>query len=852
MSEHGLPGGNAAKPRLLFVEDEATLREHLAERLSDEYVVDTAGNGNEALLAVMRAKPALVVSDIVMPDMDGVELLKTLRQTPKTRDIPVLLISGRAADEHRIEGFDQGADGFLPKPYTERELRALIGSMLRSAQLRAEAAGRDAREEAEKRALIERSTLLESITDAFYALDRQWRFTYVNQRALDFYGKERAELLGRSFWEVFPMAKGSALEEQYERALRQECSVSFETLSPLRGRWVEVRAYPTPQGLAVNFRDISERKQIESELKEALAELHGREAQLAEHQLQLASEVESMRRLHELVNRLLRCDDLQTALEEVLDAAITLLEADMGNIQLTDPGTRELHIATHRGFQQDFLEHFRSIGGDPSAVCARAAQHGRRAIVEDVQTDPDFAPHRAIAASAGFRAVLSTPVTSRHGELLGVLSAHFRNPYRPAERALRMLDLYARQAADFLERMKVENALKEADRRKSEFLAILAHELRNPLAPIRNGLQILRLQASVDDLSQRTVNMMDRQVSHLVHLVDDLLDVSRINRGHVALKREKIVLTDVLASAVEASRPLIEAHAHKLVIDAQPIVPIVIDGDPYRLAQIFSNLLSNSAKYTDRGGTVTLKLDCLGAEAVVSVRDTGIGIPPDALEEVFEMFSQLRPDDARSEGGLGIGLSLVRTLTQLHGGSVSASSGGPGTGSVFTVRLPIVQEGITASVTPAPVSHNESAESTRHCILVVDDNHDATVSLALLLKMSGHEVHTAADGEEAIERAQRVQPNIIFMDLGMPRMDGLEAARRIRALPHQGPAIHIIALTGCAQESDFERAHSAGMDFHLVKPIGSEALQNVLDQVNAKDRSVDVRQSGRPGQSPGE
>jgi DNA-binding response OmpR family regulator len=222
MSEHGLPGVNAAKPRLLFVEDEATLREHLAERLSDEYVVDTAGNGNEALLAVMRAKPALVVSDIVMPDMDGVELLKTLRQTPNTRGIPVLLISGRAADEHRIEGFDQGADGFLPKPYTERELRALIGSMLRSAQLRAEAAGRDAREEAEKRALIERSTLLESITDAFYALDRQWRFTYVNQRALDFYGKERAELLGRSFWEVFPLAKGSALEEQYERALRQQ------------------------------------------------------------------------------------------------------------------------------------------------------------------------------------------------------------------------------------------------------------------------------------------------------------------------------------------------------------------------------------------------------------------------------------------------------------------------------------------------------------------------------------------------------------------------------------------------------------------------------------------------------
>src|SRR3984893_1929161 len=694
MSEHAMPGPNAPKARLLFVEDEATLREHLAARLSDEYVVDTAGNGNEALLSVMRAKPALVVSDIVMPDVDGLEVLKTLRHTSGTRGIPVLLISGRAADEYRIEGFEQGADGFLAKPYTERELRALIGSMLRASQLRADAAGREAYERAEQRAVVERAKLLESITDAFYALDRQWRFTYVNQRALDYYGKERAELLGKSIWDVFPVAKGSAFEEQYQLALREQCSVSFEILSPLTGRWLEVHAYPTPQGLAVNFRDISERKQIEGELKRALADLR-------QNQLQLAAEVDSMRRLHELVNRLLACNDLQTALEEVLDAAIALLEADMGNVQLLDPQSRELQIVAHRGFREDFLEHFRSAGADPSAVCARAAHLGEPAIVEDVQTDPGFAPHRAIAASAGFRAVQSTPVTSRSGELLGVLSTHFRNPHRPSERALRMVELYARQAAEFLERMRVEASLKEADRRKSEFLAILAHELRNPLAPVRNGLQILRLRASADELSQRTVNMKDRQVSHLVRLVDDLLDVSRITRGSVQLKREKILLTDVLASAVEASRPLIDAHAHEMVIDVRPTVPVVIDGDPHRLAQVFSNLLSNSAKYTDRAGTITLPLDCQGAAAVVSVHDTGIGIPPHALEEVFELFAQVQPDDARSEGGLGIGLSLVRTLTQLHGGSVNASSRGPGTGSVFTVRLPVVQEALAASVTPA-------------------------------------------------------------------------------------------------------------------------------------------------------
>jgi PAS domain S-box-containing protein len=691
VSESHITAPAASKPHVLFVEDEATVREHLAQRLSDDYRVDTAGNGTEALLAVMRAKPALVVTDIVMPDMDGVELLKTLRRTPGTQGIPVLLISGRAADEHRIEGFEQGADGFLSKPYTERELRALIGSMLRSAQMRANTAAREAREQAEQQAIIERATLLESITDGFYALDARWCFTYVNQRALDYFGKQREELLGRCFWDVFPMARNSALEEQYERALHEQRSVSFETLSPLTGRWVELRAYPTPRGLAVNFRDIAERKRMEADLKRALAELHAREEQLSQNQRQLASEVDSMRRLHELVNRLLGCNDLQTALEEVLDAAIALLEADMGNVQLFDPQTRELQIVAHRGFREDFLEYFRSVGGDPSAVCARAAQNGQRAIVEDVEADPAFAPYRAIAASAGFRAVQSTPVTSRSGELLGVLSTHFRNPHRPSEQALRMVDLYARQAAEFLERMRVETSLKEADRRKSEFLAVLAHELRNPLAPIRNGVQILRLRASADEMLQRTVEIMDRQISHVVHLVDDLLDVSRITRGSVALKRERISLTDVLANAIEASRPLIEAHAHELTVEVHPTVPVIVDGDPHRLAQVFSNLLSNSAKYTERGGRITLSLDCEGREAVVSVRDTGIGIPPHALELVFEMFSQVHPNDARSEGGLGIGLSLVRTLTQLHGGSVGAASRGPGTGSVFTVRLPVVQ-----------------------------------------------------------------------------------------------------------------------------------------------------------------
>jgi PAS domain S-box-containing protein len=411
MSEDLVSGAAPPKPRLLFVEDEATLREHLAERLSDDYLVDTAGNGNEALLAVMRARPALVVTDIVMPDMDGVELLKTLRQTSNTRSIPVLLISGRAAEDYRIEGFEEGADGFLAKPYTERELRALIGSMLRSARVRADAAGREAREHAEQRALIERATLLESITDAFYALDRQWRHTYVNRRALDYYGMERADLIGRSLLEVFPVLKDTVFESQFRRALREERSVSFESFAPHMERWLDVHAYPTPQGLAVNFRDISRRKNAEAELQRVLSDLRTREEQLRDSQLQLALEVDSMRRLYELVNRLLACDELQTALEEVLDAALVLMEAELGDVRLLDPATGESRIVAQRG-----------LGGTDSG------------------------------------GIQSTPIMSRSGELLGVLSTHFSGPQRPSERALRMMDLYARQAAEFLEHMRAEAA----------------------------------------------------------------------------------------------------------------------------------------------------------------------------------------------------------------------------------------------------------------------------------------------------------------------------------------------------------------------------------------------------------
>jgi signal transduction histidine kinase/CheY-like chemotaxis protein len=382
-------------------------------------------------------------------------------------------------------------------------------------------------------------------------------------------------------------------------------------------------------------------------------------------------------------------------------------------------------------------------------------------------------------------------------------------------------------ALDLTARKNAEDALRDADRRKDEFLATLAHELRNPLAPLRNGLQIARLNSPADAPFRRTIEMMDRQVNMLVHLVDDLMDVSRITTGKIGLRRERVILREVLAASAEASRATIDVHGHKLVID--PCAEeLCVEGDFDRLTQVFSNLLFNAAKYTERGGTIDLRVVRAGGDAVVSVADTGIGISAADLPGIFDMFSQVRAHQGRADGGLGIGLSLVKQLVSMHRGSVQVTSAGAGRGSTFFVRLPL------AGAADIAATNSERARvgpgipaATRQRVLVVDDNEDAATSLATLLEQLGHEVMTAFDGQDGVEKAGALCPQVVFLDLGMPRMDGIEAARRMRALP-DGEATILIALTGWGQAHDLERTRAAGFDHHLLKPINPDSLSQLF------------------------
>lgn len=385
----------------------------------------------------------------------------------------------------------------------------------------------------------------------------------------------------------------------------------------------------------------------------------------------------------------------------------------------------------------------------------------------------------------------------------------------------------ARRTAEELRKLSAE--LSEADRRKDEFLATLAHELRNPLAPIRTGLQVLGLAGEDKLASEQVRTMMERQLGQMVRLVDDLMDVSRISTGKVELRKERIPLAAVVQNALETSGPLIEKMLHTLTIQ-QPESTILVDVDPIRLSQVIMNLLNNAAKYSEPGGHIHLKLEQIGNDATISIRDTGIGIAAEHLPHIYDMFSQVDHSMERSHGGLGIGLCLAKRLVEMHGGSIDARSEGLGKGSEFVVRLPGV---VDALLPQEPAAHGPGLQSSLR-ILIVDDNRDGADTLSMMFKIMGNETLTAYDGEEAVKKAVEFQPDAILLDIGLPKLNGYEACRQIRQHLN-GKEMLIIAQTGWGQDDDRQRTRDAGFDHHLVKPVNLSELNRILADYKASE-----------------
>jgi PAS domain S-box-containing protein len=687
-------------------------------------------------------------------------------------------------------------------------------------------------EKSEDQEFIQRALLaaiVESSEDAIVSKALDGRILSWNAGAERLFGYKPEEVIGRSITVIIPPELHEEERGILERLRRGERIEHFETtrvrkdgrrlpisltVSPVRNRRGEIVA------ASKIARDISERAVTDQLLRE--------------RETLLSAEAEVLGKLNDWTSRLWRCRDLAQGLDEMLGVVIELLGADKGNVQLLDEEHAVLKIVAQRGFAADFLDFFREVSTGDDSACGRALRSGERVVIEDIETDAGYTPMRAVARAANYRSVLSTPLISVDGASLGMLSAHFAGVHRPTEADLRRLDLFVRQASDFIQRCRMEEALRkseqalrDADRRKDEFLALLAHELRNPLAPVRYAIATIKKPGRTAEQQKRAEAVIERQVDHMSRLLDDLLDVSRITRGSLQLKKTRTELTLIIGTAIDAARPLLEAKGHQLSLEL-PKEPVAIEADPVRLAQVFSNLLINAGKYTDPGGHISLRATQQDTNVIVAVRDDGIGIASEAIPRLFTLFYQAQSATGRSEGGLGVGLALVRGLVALHGGVVEARSAGVNKGSEFLVRLPAG----TSVGRRTPPEHSVAVAESRDPlkVLVVDDNRDAAESCAALLSLNDHDVRMAFDGRTAVEIASTFHPDVLLLDIGLPDMSGYQVAAKIRSMPWAGAAI-LIAVSGWGRDEDKRRAVAAGFDQHLTKPISGEALESVLNSV---------------------
>ena len=648
------PTGAAApagrRERILVVDDNADMRSYLRQLLRD-WDVETAGNGAAALEQVRTSPPDLVVTDVMMPELDGLALLAALRADPRTSTIPVLMVSARSGEDARVSGLAAGADDYVTKPFSARELTARVRSLLALADARREAA-------LQKQHL--HALFTQTPTPILVLRGPSHLVELANPATCRLWGRDERDVLHRPLFDVLPEAEAKSFK-------------------------------PLLDGV------------------------------------------------------------LQTGVPQV---------------------------------GKETPARFDRNGDGP---------------LEQVYFN-----------------FVYTPLVGLKGDVEGVLVMAFDVTD----------EVRARHEIDAL-----RIAEQTANRTKDEFLAMLGHELRNPLAPIVTALQLMTLRGDTGAERERTV--IDRQVRHLVRLVDDLLDVSRIARGRIDLRRQPVEISDVVASAIEAASPLLEERRHHLELQV-PRRGLLVSGDVTRLTQVVANVLTNAAKYTEPQGRIRVAAQRSGDRVELRVTDTGIGISPDLLSHVFEMFSQDRQALDRSRGGLGLGLTIARSLIRLHDGTIEARSEGQGKGSEFVISLPALLRGGLPADGAAPIDGGRrSARRSGRRVLVVDDNADAAQLIAVALEAAGHDVRAIFDGPSAIVLAGAFRPDVVLLDLGLPLMDGFEVARRLREERSNGGAPLLVAVTGYGQAADMERTQSAGFDAHMVKPVDVSELILLLGRLLA-------------------
>jgi len=586
-------------------------------------------------------------------------------------------------------------------------------------------------------------------------------------------------------------------------------------------------AWPAPEGLKwllLRVRLIRDDQQV-THVRGAVVDITERkrmETQLQDTQQKLSLRVNDLHRLQELSTRLLEPRPLQQQFQLVLEAVVALHHAQHGLLSFVDAADGRLKIEASVGFDGEALARLQQLMDAGGGTCGMARHQRERVVVADFQRDPRCEDLREVAAALGLSAAHSTPLITESGELMGMLSVQFPVPHDITLRETDLTDLCARKVIVHAERARARAALQAADRRKDEFLATLAHELRNPLAPIRQAALLSSSAQATEAQKRWSHGVIERQVQHMALLLDDLLDISRITRGALNLRLAQVALNEVIESAVETARPVVEARQHQLRVEL-PDQVLRFEADALRLAQVVANLLTNAAKYTAPGGRLELLAGVQGGEVVVEVSDNGIGIPSESLGEVFNMFTQLPRTGGRLNEGLGIGLALTRGLVELHGGRIDAFSDGKDRGSRFVVRLPL-RQALPAAV---PAGRARASVSGPLRILVADDNRDAAESLGHLLRLQGHTVVLAFDGQQALEAYEESPLDACLLDIGMPRVDGNEVARRIRARTDAHPPI-LVAITGWGQASDRDDALAAGFDHHLTKPVDPDKLLQLL------------------------